>query len=154
REAIQLQERREALLDRSAIAEERKPLTEELCNVTSFLVDHGLTEAPLFNFAEYRDRARKRVDELIATSPGTSVHDLWRFARAGRSDLFDGHVARDEGAFDRARALYTRAVERLRLPAGEAYWFWVKLYLAHAHRGLAMVAHEMGDQGQADREFA
>src|SRR5262249_38706454 len=93
-------------------------------------------------------------DELLAKAPGTSKHNLWRYDLAGRVDLFDGHVARDNGDFDRARALYERAAERLGTASSAATWFWSHLYLAHAHRGLAMVAHEAGDEVTADREFA
>jgi tetratricopeptide (TPR) repeat protein len=153
-EGIVLLERREKVLGSSAIDEERRPLVEELCKVTSFLIDHGLTDAPRYYFSEFRGRARKGADELLAKDPGTSVHNLWRYDLAGRMDLSDGNVARDNGDFDQARALYTRAAERLGTATGAPGWFWVRLYLAHAHRGLGMVAHETGDEATVDREFA
>jgi tetratricopeptide (TPR) repeat protein len=153
REAIRLLDHREKLLGDAMIDEDRKPLAEELAKISGFLVDHGLTEARIGHFAEYRDRARQRVDELIAKSPGTSVHDLWRYDLAGRIDLFDGQVALAEGDFDGARARYARAIERLSRAIQVGGWFWVRLWLAHAHRGLAMVAHEKGEEATANREF-
>jgi serine/threonine-protein kinase len=153
-DGLKLLDRRDKLLSASAIDEERRPLAEDLAKYTSFLVDHALTDVPLYNFAATRDRARKMADEFLAKSPGTSTHNLWRYDLIGRLDLFDGHVALAIGDLDRARAMYARAVEGLDLAARAAYWFWGPLYLAHAHRGLAMVAHEKGEEETADQEFA
>src|SRR5262249_41657827 len=52
------------------------------------------------------------------------------------------------------RQFYARAAERLKTAIGAPRWFWGRLWLAHAHRGLAMVAHEQGREVEADREFA
>jgi serine/threonine protein kinase len=153
-DGLKLLDRRDKLLPDSAIDEERRPLAEELARYTGFLVDHAVTDMPLYNFAATRDRVRKMADEFLAKSPGTSLHNLWRYDLAGRLDLFDGLVALATGDLDRARAMYARAVERLDLAARAPGWYWGRLYLAQAHRGLAMVAHETGEEETADQEFA
>ena len=154
--AIELRERREQMLEPNIGDEFKIALTEEICRYIAFLEDRGLAdEATFYEFVKYRDRARSRADEVLARSRGTSLQESWRYRLAGRVDLIDGHVSLQNGELKEAADYYKKAIDRfkvsLKMPG---QWFWEQLYLAHAHRGLSRVAHELGQKDVATQEFA
>ena len=92
--AIKLLERCDKRMGTSPVPPYRATLIEEYCKLAAFLQDRGLYEMGSdWGFSRSRDQARKRVDELMADSPGDSTDPFMRHPLAGRVDLIDGFTA-------------------------------------------------------------
>jgi serine/threonine-protein kinase len=94
--------------------------------------------------------ARKLCDSRAPTIPINQLR--------ARLDLKEAEVRRLRGDRDGARVAYRRAVDEFvslnaRTEAPSA-WFWYRLFPAHAHRGLGLIAQDVGAKGEADKEFA
>ncbi len=159
RRAIECRERWEKALGPPLVPGNRSATVEQIFRYLNFLDDRGLSDPGTgYDFAKYRDKARAIADEILASPPVTaqpSIHETYRENVSGKLDLIDGVVAIQEGDLPRAQKVFRMAAERLATGAQvPGAWFWQKLYLAQAHRGLARVAHALGQCEESDREMA
>jgi hypothetical protein len=154
KEVLGLRSKREKLLPQPVSAEDLMILNDALLTMVMFLQENAQNVENPYHFEDYVRQARARTDEVLARPPGAPDSQAYRNEHAGRADLVEAQYAFERGDLARSRALYTRAIERLtealRTPRG----IWNRLYLARAHRWLALVAHEAGDEATADRSAA
>jgi hypothetical protein len=153
-EVLRLRTKREKLLPQPVSAEDLMILNDALLTMVMFLQENAQNVENPYHFEDYLRQARARTDEALARPPGAPDSQAYRNEHAGRVDLVEAQYMFERGELARARALYTRAIERLtealRTPRG----IWNRLYLARAHRWQALVAHEAGDEATADRSAA
>ena len=73
----------------------------------------------------------------------------------GKRCQIPGKLTLEQGDLERAGAYYQKAAERLGIAVKQPNtWFWYRLWLAQAHRGISRVAHGLGQVEKADREMA
>src|SRR5262249_15265164 len=112
RRAIDLLDRRIALLAGDAPDADRRLLAEESLKQIGFQQDVGWNAVTYSAYPREVERARALVEPLLARSRG-GPEDAWRHEFAGRLDLYQAGDAREGSDLAEARRLYTRAVERL-----------------------------------------
>ena len=116
-----------------------------------FLLENGHDREAAPFFA----KAQSVIDRLFVEFAELSPSDQRELNRsAGWLEVKVGSAALEHGELEQAGRSFRRAMELLSpLIQDPNEWYWYRLFLSEAHRGLGMIARERKDES-ADREFA
>jgi tetratricopeptide (TPR) repeat protein len=130
---------------------DRLKLAEANRDMARFLQDNGHDREA----APYFEKALSLTDELFADFANLGPRLQKELQRiTGWLAVKAGDAALEHGDLEQAGRLYRRAIELLSpVIADQREWYWYRLFVGEAHRGLGRIARERKD-GSADREFA
>jgi tetratricopeptide (TPR) repeat protein len=130
----------------------RSSLATAYREMADFLQDNGRDREA----AAYFTKARRLAERLVAEFDGLSPVEQKEVRRGGGwTAVKHGEFQRGQGAWDDARRSYRQGIDLLTPLAGNPReWYWYRLYIGWAHRGLGEIATEAGDAAAAEREFA
>jgi eukaryotic-like serine/threonine-protein kinase len=117
----------------------------------TFLLENGHDREA----APYFAKAQSVIDRLFVEFADLSPSDQRELNRcAGWLEVKVGLAALEHGELEQAGRSFRRAIELLSpLIQDPKEWYWYRLFLSNAHRGLGKIARERKDE-PADREFA
>jgi serine/threonine protein kinase len=112
-------------------------------DMARFLDDNGHDDEAAAYFAKAKTSAEEFVALLAEVPPGRLVGIRWM---AGWNDAWVGEFELKHGNLEPARRAFEHCIEMLTpVVQNPKAWYWYRLFLSVAHRGLAMIARETGD---------